>query len=157
MENPIEKWINEDKDLYNLVVEIQSMNKTEIEQAEIAFNKLCELYDLPKMPNDLERYEEYYENNDVENPRSVFEEHALLKYLEPNNDPRGLVLSAIYHVKNGFGVEYEEIAEKEFGEEVPENLQIGIKGSGINGVIVFPLKEGKSWFDLGCIVNTKLV
>ena len=157
MENPIEKWINEDKVLYNLVVDIQSMEKTETEQAEIAFHKLCELYDLPKMPSDIERYEKYYEENDIEDPRSVFEEHSLLKFLEPNNDPRGLVLSAVYHVKNGVGVEYEEIAEKEFGNDIPENLQIGIKGKDTNGIIIFPQKEDKSWFELECIVNTKLV
>lgn len=60
MENPIEKWINEDKELYDLVVEIQSMDKTEIGQAQHAFDRLCELYDLPKMPSDLEKYEAFY-------------------------------------------------------------------------------------------------
>ncbi|MDX1286185.1 MAG: hypothetical protein R3182_14280, partial [Draconibacterium sp.] len=146
-----------DKKLYDLLVEIQSMEKSENEQAEIAFNRLCELYDLPKMPNDTEKYESYYEDNNILNPRSVFEEHALLKFMEPNDDPRGIVLSAVYHVKNNVGVDYQDIALKEFGKKIPKDLQIGIQGSGINGIVVFPHKEGKSWFDLGCIVNTKLI
>ncbi|MFC2186509.1 hypothetical protein [Peijinzhouia sedimentorum] len=156
MENPIEKWINEDEQLYDLVVEIQTMEKSEFEQAEILFNRLCELYDLPKMPYDTEKYETFYEDNGILNPRSVFEEHALLKFLEPNDDPRGIVLSAVYHVKNNVGIDYQEVAEKEFGTKVPKGLQIGIKGSGVNGIVVFPQKEGKSWFDLGCIINTEL-
>ena len=68
MENTIEKWVNEDGALHNLIVEIQSLDKTEVEQAEIAFNELCELFDLPKMPNDLERYQKY--DDDIEDPDS---------------------------------------------------------------------------------------
>ena len=157
MENLIEKWINEDKQLYDLVVEIQSMDKSEIEQAEIAFIRLCELYDLPKMPVDTKRYESYYDENDISNPRSVFEEHALIKFMDPNNDPRGMVLSAVYNVKNNVGVDYNHVAEIEFENEIPKDLQIGIKGNGIDGTVLFPQKEGKSWVDLGCIVLNKLI
>ncbi|MBT8297719.1 MAG: hypothetical protein KJO52_05240 [Maribacter sp.] len=149
MENPIQQWISSDKKLSDLLVEIQSMNKTPVEQAEIAFDRLCEMYELPKMPEDLE-------NNGTEYERSVFEEHSLLKFLAPNDDPRGLVLSSIYHLWKNLVVDYQDIAEKEFGSNIPENCQIEIKGEGINGQVVFPSKEGKSWFDLGCIVNTKL-
>jgi len=132
------------------------MDKSPEEQAGFAFDRLCEIYDLPKMPEDLERYESYYEKNGIDDPRSVFEEHTLLKFLEPNDDPRGLVLSSIYHVKNNFGVDYINVAEKEYGNEIPENCQIGIKGDGLNGQVIFPEKEGKSWFDLGCILNKKI-
>lgn len=93
----------------------------------------------------------------IDDPRSVFEEHALLKFMEPNDDPRGIVLSSVYHVKNNIGVNYLDVAKKEFGNKIPKGLQIGIKGDGINGIVVFPIKENKSWFDLGCIVNTKLI
>ena len=149
MENPIQKWISTDKKLSELLVNIQSIDKSPFEQAEIAFDKLCEIYDLPKMPSDIK-------NNGKENQRSVFEEHSLLKYLAPTDDPRGLVLSSIYHLLNNMGVDYQDVAEKEFGSKIPENCQIGIKGERLNGEVVFPSKEGKSWFDLGCVVNTKL-
>tara|TARA_A100000171_G_scaffold39305_1_gene38912 strand:- start:1350 stop:1826 length:477 start_codon:yes stop_codon:yes gene_type:complete len=156
MENPIQAWINEDKTLSDLLVEIQSLNITVLEQAEVAFDKLCELYDLPKMPEDIEKYKAFFEEKGIEEPSSVFEEHALLKFLEPNNDPRGLVLTAVYHVKKGLRVDYEEIAEKEFGKNIPKDLQIGIRGTGIQGEVVFPTIENKSWIELGCVVNAKL-
>ena len=156
MENVIEKWVNEEEELKSLLVEIQSMELSVDRQSEVAFNRLCEMYDLPKMPEDTFRYAQYYEANDIEVRRSVFEEYTLLKFLTPENDPRGLVLTAVYHVKMGGGVDYAEIAAKEFGKNYPPNLQIGIRGKGLKGEVVFPLKEGKSWFDLGCIVNSKL-
>lgn len=127
MNNPIQIWINEDKRLSDLIVEIQSKDLSVEQQAELAFHKLSDLYDLPKMPEDIEKYEAFYEEKGIEEPSSVFEEHTLLKFLEPNNDPRGLVLTAVYHVKNGLRVDYEDIAKKEFGKNIPKDLQIGIK------------------------------
>ena len=59
MANPIQEWISSDKKLSDLLVEIQTMNKSVEELAEIALNRLCEIYDLPKMPEDLERSESY--------------------------------------------------------------------------------------------------
>ena len=156
MFNPIQDWIDEDENLSELLVEIQSLDIPEREQARIAFKKLCEHYDLPQMPEDTLKYKKQYEELGITDPRSVFEEHALLKYFMPENDPRGLVLNATYHVKMDIRVDYQEIAEKEFGNNIPENLQIGIRGSDIDGEIVFPIKEGKSWVDLDCKVLVKI-
>ena len=162
MKNQIEKWINSDKQLYNLIIEIQSMDKSEIEQAEIAFHRLSELYNLPIMPEELQSKLNFIDKTDDENtdffePRSVFEEYALLKFLNPSDDPRGIVLLAIYNVKNNVGVDYNEVAKKEFGNQIPKNLQIGIKGDKFHSEVIFPQKEGKSWFDLGCKINIKLI
>lgn len=79
MTNPIQQWINEDEKLYNLIIEIQSSDKDPNIQAEIAFNKLCDLYDIPRMPEDVITIEHNSEN--VHDPRSLFEEHALIKLL----------------------------------------------------------------------------
>ena len=136
-------WVNQDEILGSLLIEIESMTeKTIIEQAEFAFHRICELYDLPKMPEDLERYSEYYDENDIDEPRSVFEEVALIKFLEPNDDPRGIVLAATFNVKHNIGVDLKEIMKMSFGKP-----KFGIKGEGINSEIVF-IGENENWIDL---------
>ncbi|MNR24158.1 hypothetical protein D3C85_1412230 [compost metagenome] len=112
----------------------------------MAFNELSNLYDLPKMPEDLIRYEAYYENNGITDPRSVYEEAALLKFLEPNDDPRGIVLLAIYHVKHAIGVNLHDVFKKNSGK-LSRNSKLGIKGKSINTLIVF-IKDNESWCDL---------
>ena len=150
MANPIQEWINEDDKLYNLIIEIQSSDKNPSTQAEIAFNKLCELYDIPKMPEDvitIEHNSEY-----IHDSRSLFEEHALLKFLAPEEeDPRGIVLSATHNILHNTLVNYYEIAKKEYNNEIPEVCQIGVSGSGYNSKVIFFQKETQNWEDLGCL------
>ena len=157
-ENLIENWINTDKKLYDLIVEIDSTEKSLVEKAEIAFEKLSKMYNIPRMPNDID--DEEFENDeefDGIEQRSLFEEHALIKYLaEENKDPRGMVLSATFHLLNNYRVDLYQVAEKEFGKIIPENCKIAIKGEGFNGEVVFPQKESKSWFDLGCKIMRQI-
>jgi len=49
-------------------------------------------------------------------PRSVYEETVLLKFLEPNDDPRGVVLLAIYHVKYAIGVSLHDVFKENPGK-----------------------------------------
>ena len=134
MMKPLIDWINSDKKLHNLLTEIEATKKSPLEQAEIGFDKLAELYKIPKMPNDVP------DNDD--NGISLFEEHALIKFLEDEKtDPRGFVLSATYHLLNGITVDLNEVIKKEFGNNAPENCKIGIKGNGFNGEVIFPQKE----------------
>jgi len=149
MENQIQDWINKDDTLYNLIIEIQSSNKAPTQQAEIAFNRICELYDIPKMPEDII----LTENNPelLSEARSLFEEHALLKFLAPENeDPRGIVLSAAHNLLNNHNVSYYEVAKKEFND-IPEVCQIGVSGSEYNSKVVFFQKETKNWDELNCL------
>ena len=159
-QNPVEDWINSDKKLNDLINEIESTDKTLTEKAEIAFEKLCVLYEIPRMPNDMEEEESDEDDNDfddVTDQRSLFEEHALIKYLaDENEDPRGMVLSAAFHLLNDYRVDLFQVAEKEFGQNIPEKCKIGIKGEGYNGEIVFPQKESISWFDLGCKIMKQI-
>jgi len=113
------------------------------------------MYELPKIPREIENQDQENEENYYDS-RSVFEEHALIKYLDPDDDPRGRVLAAVYNVKNNVGVDYMEVAIKEFGSKIPKNLLIGVLGEGFHGNVVFPQKEGKSWYELGCKVCAKL-
>jgi len=150
MENPIQEWINEDDELYNLIIEIQSSNKPPTQQAELAFNKLCKLYDIPKMPEDVITIEHNSENTNES--RSLFEEHALLKFLAPEEeDPRGIVLSAAHNILHNRLVNYYEIAKKECDNEIPEVCQIGVSGNGYSSKVIFFQKETQNWEDLGCL------
>jgi len=150
MANPIQEWINEDDKLYNLIIEIQSSDKDPNTQAEIAFNKLCELYSIPKMPEDVVTIEHDPEND--YDPRSLFEEHALLKFLTPENeDPRGIVLSAAHNILHNNPVNYYEVAKKEYNNKLPDVCQIGVSGSGYISKVVFFQKETENWEDLECL------
>jgi hypothetical protein len=158
-ENLVQNWIDTDKMIYDMIVEIESTGKSFPEQAELAFEKLSKLYNIPRMPNDIddEELEDYEELDGVTDKRSLFEEHALIKYLaEEKEDPRSLVLSAAFHLLNDYRVDLFQVAEKEFGENIPEKCKIAIKGEGFNGVVVFPQKESKSWFELGCKIMKQI-
>ena len=145
--NPIEKWITNDQRLDALIEEIESTEKSYSEKAEMAFERLCIMYKIPRMPEDIIENED-----DVTKQRSLFEEYAIIKYLsEEDEDPRGMVLSAAWHLLNSYQIDLKEVALKEFGGNIPDRCLIGFKGNGIKGEIVFPQKENKSWFDLGCI------
>jgi len=149
MANQIQEWINDDDTLYNLIIEVQSTDKTPIQQAEIAFNRICELYDIPKMPEDIISTKNNPESQ--LDARSLFEEHALLKFLSPENeDPRGIVLSAAHNLLNNHHVSYYEVAKKEFND-IPEVCQIGVSGNCYNSKVVFFQKETKNWDELGCL------
>jgi hypothetical protein len=157
-QNPVEHWINTDKQLNDLIVEIESGDKTLSEKAEIAFEKLSELYEIPRMPTDIK--DEELDDDDfdgVTDQRSLFEEHALIKYLaDENEDPRGMVLSAAFHLLNDYRVDLFQVAEKEFEKNIPKKCRIGIKGEGYNGEVVFPQKETKSWIELGCKIMKQI-
>ena len=152
-ENLIQKWINTDKKLYDLIMEIESTKKSLPEQAELAFEKLSSLYNIPRMPSNIDDEEV----DDSSEQRSLFEEHAYIKYLaDENDDPRGTILSAAFHLLNNYRVDLFQVAEKEFGKSIPEKCKIGIIGEGFNGKVVFPQKESKSWFELGCKIMTQI-
>ena len=149
--NPVEKWINSDNDLRKLLIEIEHSKKSLSGKAEEAFERLSEHYSLPKMPSDLSE-------EDAEDKRSFFEEHALIKYLsDDNEDPRGIVISAAYHILNDIKVDMRQVAQKEFGRNIPERYQIAIRGNGYNGEVVFPQKLDKSWGELGCVIMKQLI
>ena len=148
--NLIEKWINTDKKLYNLITEIEPLDISLVEKAAIAFEKLAKLYNIPRMPEDIL-------DDEDENKRSLFEEHALIKFMaDENEDPRGMVLSAAFHLLNDYRVDLFQVAEKGFGKRIPENCKIGIRGEGYYGEVVFPQKETQSWTGLGCVVMTQI-
>jgi hypothetical protein len=53
LDNFIDKWIESDKKLYDLIMEIEVSGVSNQEMAEMAFHALPPLYDIPKMPSDI--------------------------------------------------------------------------------------------------------
>ncbi len=112
----IQKWIDSDKELSDLLVEIQNLNISINEQVEITFHRISDLYSLPKMPeniehlNDEDTYDEEFEQT------SVYEQFGLLKYLHDDQDLRGVLLSAIYLAKNGYVTDIDEVYKKYYSK-----------------------------------------
>lgn len=148
-ENLVQNWIDTDKKLYDVLVEIQSSVKDEKEQAELAFYRISEIYQLPKMPEDNE--EELFHS-------TVYEQLALLNFMEPQDNIKARVLTSLFFVKENYVVGMNFVYEKKFGNnEPPSNfVGIGYKGDIPYVVPVFVMK-GQSWYELGCKYFTKEV
>ena len=142
MQNGFEKWITTDEDLNTILEKIEATNLPVTEQAEMAFHQLCEVYKLPKLPENLEHFTEYYENKNIDilDVKSVYEELAFIKYLEPEDDPRGLVMFAIYNVKNNESI-VSEVENKFFGNKVPKEYWLGFKGQNTKVELTVSTKE----------------
>ncbi|MGB4837773.1 MAG: hypothetical protein WBP08_02160 [Saprospiraceae bacterium] len=156
-QNAVGVWINSDKKLQELITEIESTDKPLSEKAEEGFEKLCVMYNIPRMPENVRRDEDESDDQSKDDgeQRSLFEEHAYIKFLsDGKDDPRGLVLSAAYHLLNDYQIDLSHIAKKGFGKKIPKECLIALKGDGYHGEVVFPEKEGKSWTELGCIQMT---
>ena len=152
----LQEWVSLNPEIEELLFEIQNMPIPIQDQAQIAFDRLAELLGLMKDPGEINQNENKDEDNESQSQRSLFEEHALLKYLEPDNDPRSLVLSSVFHLFNGAGVAYEDIANKRYDGVIPQDCIIGIRGQGINSEVVFPREENASWYELGCKTAIKI-
>ncbi|MFY7743080.1 MAG: hypothetical protein ACOVQR_10555 [Flavobacterium sp.] len=150
-ENLVLNWVNSEKELFDLLVEIQSLNISVNEQVEIAFHRISDLYGLPKMPEDIKDVDSEEEDFDNEEfvLTSVYEQFGLLKYLHDNQDLRGVLLSAIYFVKNGYVADIDEVYKKYYSKNTLPIVGIGFKYVNSSVELVF-VREGESWFDLGC-------
>jgi hypothetical protein len=126
------------------------MSKSYEDQAEIAFHMVSDMYKISKFPQENDDEVDYLEST------SVYEQLGFLKFLEPNVDLRGLVLCAIYFVKNGYITDIDAVFSKKYGTKIPDCSGFGFKGNNTNVEIIFVKKE-ESWFDLGCKMFTKYV
>lgn len=149
--NPILQWIESDETLQDMIARIDATGKSIEEQAADAFHQLSEHYNLPKYPENItQEHYDLFESMGIDESRSVFEELALFKYLNPDDDPRGMVMAALYSVKNGFFTEISECAHKFFGSKkaIPKEYALCFIGNDISGHIRF-LQPEESWVDLG--------
>jgi hypothetical protein len=154
--NPIKEWVDSDTELAKTLVEIEGTNLSLAEQADIAFHKISDMYGVPKIPEDIV-YNDEDDNTEeyVEKP-SVYEILGQIKYLQPGDDPRAQVLSAIYYVKNGYGIDLADVLKRKFGKKIPANTSVGFIREGINVELMF-LDGSKNWMELGCKLMLKSV
>jgi len=150
--NPeIWEWVRSDQALSDLLVEIQQKPLSVEEQAEEAFHRVSDMYGLPKNPEDIvyDDGEEEGDDRDDEPRTSVYEELGLLKFLNPDDDPRGTVMAAIYTVKNGYTTDLDEVISKKYGRKIPASCGIGWTGENSAVQIIFPEKD-QGWLEAGC-------
>lgn len=141
--SPLQQWINEDPELSRVLVEIQESGLSVEEQAELAFHRISEMYNVAKLPEDIP------DIDDGEERTSVYQELGILKYLHPGDDIRGLVMTAIYVVKNGLNVDDSDIDHTSISG-------IGYRGENSKVELVL-VQKNESWVDLGCTLFTKKV
>lgn len=148
--NYVQEWIDKDEKLSKILVEIQESPISVEKQAEMAFHRIAEVYNLPKMPQDVD-------NNTEAEATSVYEHLGLLNYLNPHGDPRGNVLSALFFSKYKWEVDSNLILAKAKKDGVDNKTakRIGFLGKNHDVKIIF-IKENESWFDLGCNYFIKL-
>lgn len=157
--SPIQDWIDTDKKLSSILVEIQEMPISIEEQAEVAFHKVAEAYSIPKNPQDIvfEEKDSIDEDTKVE-AISVYQHLGIIKFLNPENDPRGNVLSAIYFAKENLEIDYEIVMSEAAKNAVDtaEITGIGFLGENSNVRIIF-VKNTESWHELGCNFFIKII
>lgn len=81
VQNPLQKWIDTDAKLSEILKQIESQTTCEKQQANIAFHRLCEEYGLPKYPDDIEDREmiqvaDYH----FYSPISVYEQLGIIRF-----------------------------------------------------------------------------
>lgn len=140
--NPIQSWVENDSRLLSILNEIHETNLPINEQSEMAFHRISELYGLPKLPEDAQELAE----TTGEEVISVYQELGLVKFQEPDEDIRGLVLVALYNVLNKVTVDLDEIYKK---ANMKKERGICYKGENSKVTISF-LEENVSWFDADC-------
>ena len=146
----IQKWIDSDKELSDLLVEIQNLNISINEQVEIAYHRISDLYGLPKMPEDIEHLNDEDTYDEEFEQTSVYEQYGLLKFLHgEDKDLRSVLLSAIYLAKNGYVTDIDEVYKKYYSKNKLPIVGIGFKNINSSVELVF-VKKDESWFDLGC-------
>jgi len=151
----IDNWIEEDKNLQKIIQEIERKTTSVKEQAELAFHSVSDYFNVPKLPDDKDETDEVEDGEDYdETNSSVYEQLGILKYLEPQEDLRGNILTAIYFLVFGYRTSVDFIFEKYLEINKNEILGIGYKGKNSEVEIIL-VKKGESWFDLGCSYFTK--
>jgi hypothetical protein len=151
MDIDLQKWILENQKLSALLVEIQNMDISVQDQAEMAFHRVSEMFKLPKSPTDIN----YGIENEIDK-KSVYEMLGLKKLVSLGDDPRAQVLSSIYYIINNISIDIEGFLEENFGENLSQISGIGFKGEN-SDVMAIIVGKNESWSDLGCTLFTQSI
>ncbi len=147
-------WIQKDENLSDLLIKIKGSSKTDEEAALTAYHQVAEMLQLPKTFSDIT--EDSYEADEEQDRElhSVFEELAIINYLEPNQNILDRVLVALYIVYMKAHIDYEQAALKYYGskEKVPKPYFIFFFGRDVDAHISFDIpKEFNSWPESGAV------
>lgn len=157
--NFLQEWLDSDIKLRELVASIGSTETSPEKQARAAFYKISDMFNLHKFPDEItdDDYEKY-EIAGIDEPKTVFEETGVLRYLEPKGDPRGIVFCALFNVKNRSYTDMEECARKHSGakKKIPPEYVYYFTGDDIDSKLNF-LQQGESWNKPGVRYAGKVV
>ncbi len=153
--NPLEDWINTDYKLSQLLSEIEAIASSECEQAQIAFHRLAENYNLPKYPDDVKDRETIQvADSHLYNPISIYEVLGKIKFVDKNlQNLKSNVLLAAYLIINNLEPFIDEELDKFLGNNQLSGF--GYKGVDVD-VEMIPIKVGESWFEKECEFFTKV-
>lgn len=158
-DNPVDNWYKSDSKLQAIISSISGQNKSAMEQAMDAFELVSVAYNLPKFPDSFsdEDFEKYCREG-VDNPRSVYEDVGIIRYLEPYDDPRGIVLCALYNIKNRTYTDRSICASRHFGSKskIPKEYVIYFTGETADSKLNF-LTGDESWTKPGVEYASKIL
>jgi hypothetical protein len=154
-----EKWVATEPGIMPLIESITATNQPLMEQAKEAFYKMGDLLRVPKFPEDItEEMAARFEAEGIDDPRSLFEEVGIVRYLEPEDDPRGIVLAALYNTKRQQYANIDLCALEHFGgrKKIPNEYMVYYTGQDADALLHFT-KQGESWFREGVKYGAKII
>ena len=153
-ENIVEFWVNSDSKLSQILTEIESETPNLESQAEKAFHRIADEYNLPKMPNDID-YDDEDSDYDL---KSVYEVLGLINYAFPDEDPRGNVMLALTCVKDNIQFDIEYVLSEAEKQKIDVSQIFGICFSGTNfNVKTKFIFKGENWADSNCNLFLKIL
>jgi hypothetical protein len=101
---------------------------------------------------------EEYDENDEEEPRSVFEEIALARFLFPEDEYRGIVMFALHNIYHKSYIPYDEVAAQFFGNhaDIPDNYFLYFFGKDVAATVKLDIGE-QSWVEAGVRFMMKII
>ena len=152
--NPIEAWYKKDIWLSKLLVDIDNKGLSDEESAREAFYQVSEMYGLPKFPDEVDHEEEW----EYDEPRSVFEEIALARYLFPDDLPRGIVMLALQNIYRKFCIPFDDVAAEYYGshDDIPDSYFLYFFGKDVDATVKLDI-EDQSWIDAGAGLMKKVM
>ena len=103
--------------------------------------------------------EEYDANDEKEGePRSVFEEIALARFLFPEDEYRGIVTFALHNIYHKSYIPYDEVAAQFFGNhaDIPDNYFLYFFGKDVAATVKLDIGE-QSWVEAGVRFMMKII
>lgn len=158
MNNQIEEWLEENKEIEALVLQLDETSSSPEQAALKAFYEISSHLQLPKFPEEInEEHYKAHEELDIE-PRSVIEELAILNYLAPKDDIRGRVLCAIHNVHFKEYIDWHNVTLKHFKNSIklPKEYMVYLFGKNVDARLAFTL-DGDSWVKAGASAAYKIL